>query len=93
MAKEATKIIRFLVKSGNYNPGDIAGFPEKIADRAVARKFAVYYEPPKEQAKKAKQTETAEEAEEESSANARPKLGKNKQMRSSETAAASYQTK
>ncbi len=40
-APEQTVIVRMVAKSGNLNPGDIAGFPESRAAKLIADKVAI----------------------------------------------------
>jgi hypothetical protein len=47
MARDKRLIpVRFIMKNAPYNVGEIAGFPEAIAQRFVDRKRAVFYKPP-----------------------------------------------
>lgn len=47
-------LVRFIMKNAPYNVGETAGFVEKVAQRFVDRKRAVFYHPEPEVEPKAK---------------------------------------
>jgi hypothetical protein len=49
MRGEPKVAVKFIRKNAPYNVGEIAGFPEGVAQRLIARKRAVLYEPDEQQ--------------------------------------------
>lgn len=50
MARQKVLVpVRFIRKNAPYNVGEIAGFPDEIAQRLIDRKRAVPYVPPEEE--------------------------------------------
>lgn len=80
----ARKVVKLLRKSGMYAEGEVAGFPENIANQMIERGIAVAHQPETKQTGKRRPRPDPESPEQDTQA-------EDKQMRS--RGGANYETK